>query len=301
MKALVLINESSGNGRLGRGCFTIIHELAMAGYETTIYPIVPKAGLTSEAILEGKDSEYDLIVCGGGDGTLNHVVDGLVKLNPRPLLGYIPAGSTNDFAKGMGISGDMHKLCHILTKGEPFAYDIGAFNDRHFNYVAAFGAFVEVSYGTDQELKNMLGHAAYILNGISKLQENITYSCRMRVESDQGVDEGEYLFGAVYSTISIGGVALKGAMRSELCDGQLEMLLIRKPNNIVEVEQIAAKLLAGRTDSPYITFKKITNAVFRSATEVNWTLDGEYGGTLKEARIQVEPKAVSIMTPKQKK
>ena len=297
MKALVLINESAGTGKMGKECFTIIDHLAKSGYETTVYPIAPKAGRTSEKIMEGRDGQFDLIVCAGGDGTLNHVIDGLVKLEPRPILGYIPAGSTNDFAKGMGITGDINRILRILTEGEAFAYDIGAFNDRHFNYVAAFGAFVEISYATDQRYKNMFGHAAYILNGISKLQENISYSCHMRVEIDDHVEEGDYLFGAVYSTISIGGMSLRGEMRSELCDGELELLLVRKPNNIVEVEQIASKLLSGRTDSPYLVFRKIKKASFHCDQPVNWTLDGEFGGSLTDAEIEVQKEAIKIMTP----
>ncbi|MBR2264166.1 MAG: YegS/Rv2252/BmrU family lipid kinase [Firmicutes bacterium] len=298
MKALLLINGSAGTGKMSHSTYHIIEKLSLNGYETTVYPIVPGSGLTAEALLEGKEGLYDMVVCVGGDGTLNHVVDGLMRWEKRPLLGYIPAGSTNDFAKGLSIVGPPHKLIETLTDGTPMSYDIGAFNDRHFSYVAAFGAFVAVSYATDQKYKNMLGHAAYVLNGLSRLGENINYSCHMWVSTNEGSEEGDYLFGAVYSTVSIGGIALKGQMRSELSDGMLELLLIRKPNNIIEVEQIAASLLAGNINSPYITFKQIRRAKFVSTEPVNWTLDGEFGGSLSQAEIHVEKQALQIMVPR---
>ena len=298
MKALLLINGSAGTGKMSHSTYLIIEKLALAGYETTVFPIVPGAGLTAEGLLKDKDGQYDLVVCVGGDGTLNHVVDGLMQWEKRPILGYIPAGSTNDFAKGLSITGTPHQLCDILVTGRPMPYDIGSFNERYFNYVAAFGAFVAISYATEQRYKNMLGHAAYVLNGLSRLGENINYSCHMRVETNEGVEQTDYLFGAVYSTVSIGGIALKGQMRSELSDGMLELLLIRKPANIIEVEQIAASLLAGNVNSPYITFKQIEWARFTSPDPVNWTLDGEFGGSLEQAEIHVEKQALQIMVPR---
>ncbi|MCR5004438.1 MAG: YegS/Rv2252/BmrU family lipid kinase [Clostridiales bacterium] len=298
MKALLLINGSAGTGKMSHSTYHMIEKLSLGGYETTVFPIIPGSGFTAEALLEGKEGLYDMVVCVGGDGTLNHVVDGLMRWEKRPLLGYIPAGSTNDFAKGLSIVGPPHKLIETLTDGAPMAYDIGAFNDRHFSYVAAFGAFVAISYATEQKYKNMLGHAAYVLNGLSRLGENINYSCHMWVSTNEGSEEGDYLFGAVYSTVSIGGIALKGQMRSELSDGMLELLLIRKPNSIIDVEQIAASLLAGNINSPYITFKQIRRAKFVSTEPVNWTLDGEFGGSLSQAEIHVEKQALQIMVPK---
>ena len=298
MKALLLINGSAGTGKMSHSTYTMIEKLALGGYETMVLPIIPSAGFNAETLLKDKEGQYDLVVCVGGDGTLNHVVDGLMKWGKRPVLGYIPAGSTNDFAKGLGIVGTPHQLCDNLVTGHPVAYDIGAFNDRHFSYVAAFGAFVAISYATDQKYKNMLGHAAYVLNGISRLGENINYNCHMWVSTDDGSEEGDYLFGAVYSTVSIGGYSLKGQMRSELSDGRLELLLIRKPNNIIDIEQIAASLLAGNINSPYITFKQVRRAKFVSTEPVNWTLDGEFGGSLSEAEIHVEKQALRIIVPR---
>ncbi len=298
MKALLMINGGAGTGKLSRDCYRIVEHLARAGYRTTVFPIIPEIGLTAETILKDQDGRYDLVVCGGGDGTLNHTLDGIMHLDPRPVIGYVPAGSTNDFAKGMGITGGIERICRILVQGQPFAYDVGQFNDRYFNYVAAFGAFVAISYATEQKYKNMLGHAAYVLNGISKLQENISSSTHMRVETDYGVEEGDFLFGAVYSTTSIGGVQLKGKMRSHLHDGKLELLLIRTPKLFGDIELIAANLLAGRTDNPNIIFRQITHARFVSDTGVNWTLDGEYGGSVREANIQVEHEAVQILVPR---
>lgn len=296
-KALLLINGFSGTGQAARSMFEILQRLTLAGYEITAYPILPSNGLSAEDIIQITDVYYDLLVCAGGDGTIHHVVNELMQHPHRPTLGYIPVGSTNDFAKGMHLPKTISKACDVIATGRDFAYDIGCFNDKYFNYIAAFGAFVNVSFSTDQKLKNALGHAAYLLNGISQLPEHVRYSCSMKIETDLGTEEGEYLFGAVYNTASVGGFPMRGVMQSRLGDGKMELLLIRKPDNILEIPQIANNLLSGNINSPYITFQQITRVHMIPDKYTSWTLDGEDGGSPAEISIRVAAAAMKIKVP----
>ena len=161
-KALVLINKTSGMGKAGNDTIEIATKLAAKGYEPIIYPIIPGTDLTSETLVEEYGGQVDMILCSGGDGTLNHVMNSMMSLDKRPLLSFIPSGSTNDFAKGLGIPSVRSKALEVAVNGKPISYDVGRMNDRFFNYVAAFGAFSKVSYATDQDLKNVLGYAAYV-------------------------------------------------------------------------------------------------------------------------------------------
>ena len=296
-KALLLVNGSAGKMLLAKNTYRIVETLATGGYETVVYPIVPDKGLISEDILLDSGRSFDLVVCGGGDGTLNHVINGLMMLpeKDRPLLGYIPAGSTNDFAKTVHIPAQIGNACDTLINGIPFSYDVGSFNDRYFNYIAAFGAFSEISYSTDQNFKNALGHAAYILNGIANLQENIRYKCHMKIRADGKEMEDDYIFGAVYSATSVGGFDIRFLQDVRLDDGFFEMVLVKAPESFADLNKILTALAARDTDSPYISFLQVRNVDIRAKTPVGWTLDGEYGGDMKTVKIGVCHRAISIM------
>ena len=163
-RVLILINKTAGVGKAGNYTMDIVTRFAKAGYEPVVFPILPEDGITSESIIYQYDGRVDAILCSGGDGTLNHVVNSIMRMKNKPVLSYIPAGSTNDFAKGLGIPGVRARAIEAAVDGKPFSYDVGKMNGTYFNYVAAFGAFSKVSYATDQELKNVLGYAAYILS-----------------------------------------------------------------------------------------------------------------------------------------
>ena len=171
-------------------------------------------------------------------------------------------------------------------------------NDRYFNYVAAFGAFSKISYDTDQDLKNAFGYAAYVINAIINLPQNISYSCKMRIDMGGETEEGEYVFGSVCNSVSVGGMKLFENVGVKLDDGKLELLLIRSPKNISELNSILTALAKGDTDNPYIIFREIESARFISDEEVSWTLDGEYGGESRETEIEVMRKAVTIKVGK---
>ena len=231
-RALILINRSAGTGHAQDDTLDIISRFACSGYEPVVYPIIPGTGLTSEKIIERYRDNVDVILCSGGDGTLNHVMSAVMELDTdkKPVLAYIPAGSTNDFAKGLNIPEGREGALMRAIDGTAFAYDVGQMGERYFNYVAAFGAFSEISYDTDQELKNVFGYAAYVISAIMKLPRNIGYSCHMRIEGDGISEEGEYIFGAVCNSFSVGGMKLFGACKRRVqhrAHIALEIIILR--------------------------------------------------------------------------
>lgn len=345
MKILLIANEKAGTGRIRHRIIDIIVRFMEAGYEVKIYPIAPEKGFTSEKVLTGDLSEYDKVVVAGGDGTMSHVIQALMLLpeEERPVLGYIPAGSTNDFAKSLGIPDAVSGACRTIITGREFRYDIGRFQDTWFNYVAAFGAFVPVSFGTDQKAKNRLGHGAYILEAVGSFHENISFSCpmsvewdnrqsadslrtvatvdaaeqetgdgtvprmeqsEMNVESDRmasmaGHAEGDFMFGAVYNASSIGGFRLPNASLQHLHDGEMELLLIRKPESIEDRREIVTSLMnSDIQNSRFIITAHVRHVRFHSDRQITWTLDGEDGGSHEDVRIGVAPQAMRIMIPK---
>ena len=293
-RALVLINKTAGMGRAGNDTFEIVKKLAQTGYEPLVYPIIPGTDLSSEILLSEYDGKIDLVLCSGGDGTLNHVMSAIIDMDKKPVLAYVPAGSTNDFAKGLGIPAQRSKAIDIAVLGKEYTYDVGKINDRYFNYVAAFGAFSKVSYATDQELKNVLGYAAYVISAIAELPQNIGYSTHMRVEADGINEEGDYLFGAISNSASVGGMNLFGDSDIHQDDGKMELMLIRAPKNLAEFNAVLTALATREEGNPYITFKQVKWANFYSEDEVEWTLDGEFGGAYKESKIEVINKAITI-------
>ncbi len=309
-KVLILINRSAGVGKAGNEVIKIATKYAENGFEPIVYPIIPGTELTSENIIESysdcladvkevgekeSDGKVIAILCSGGDGTLNHVVNSIMAQDKHPLLSYIPAGSTNDFARGIGIPATTAKAIDVAVSGTPFAYDIGKMNDKYFNYVAAFGAFSKVSYATDQELKNVLGYAAYVISAIAELPQNIGYSTHMVVDADGVIEEGEYLFGAVSNSTSVAGMTLLADEDIKQDDGQMELLLIRAPKNLAEFNAIVSALATKEPDNPYLTYKQVKHVTFKSEEEVEWTLDGEFGGAAMDTEISVICKAITIM------
>lgn len=294
-KALVLINKTSGMGKAGNDTLDISTALAEKGYEPVIYPIIPGTELTSEVLVD-EYKDVDMILCSGGDGTLNHVMNAMMQLEQKPILSYIPSGSTNDFAKGLGIPSVRSKALEVAVSGKPTQYDVGKMNGGYFNYVAAFGAFSKVSYATDQDLKNVLGYAAYVISAIAELPQNIGYSCHMKVKADGISDEGDYIFGAVSNSASVAGMTLFADEDIKQDDGQMELLLIKAPKNLAEFNAVLAALATKEPDNPYITYKQVSKVSLSSDEEVEWTIDGEFGGAHKKTTIEVINKAITIMT-----
>ena len=298
--ALILFNEKSGIGKASTSLLTLIRKAAARGYEPIVYPIVPGTELTSDELLPLYDGRIELVVGCGGDGTMNHIVNALMQMGHKPRVAYIPTGSTNDFAKGMGIPITRPRAIETAFAGNPFTYDLGCLNGRYYNYVAAFGTFSDVSYETKQSWKNVLGYAAYVITAAGKLIQNTKYKHYMRIETDTGEIDGNFLFGAVCNTATVGGLNLLGKADISLNDGKMELLLIYDTKSLVELQAIAAALLTGSSDHTNVSLRQVKRGVFHTEDKVPWALDGEFGGETKRAEIEVYEKAITIMTGQKK-
>ncbi len=309
-KILLLINASSGTGTVRNQTYDIIENLAVRNCAVTVFPILPKKGIVAEDIIRRCGQDFDVIMCCGGDGTLNHVVQGMMDCGLDHIpVGYLPAGSTNDFAKNVGLPLSVERVCNAIAGDKAFAYDIGRFNDRYFNYVAAFGAFTKISYSTDQAVKNVLGHAAYILQGITTLPESIMTRYRLRIQYDklehsgntdpgkQLLEEDNYLFGAVCNGSTVGGFTSPLIQDSSLNDGVFEVFLISAPENIGEMGDIIASLASGSTDNRYVHLFRTAHLEIRSVSPIPWTLDGEFGGSHRKVVIDNCGRAIRMLVP----
>ncbi|MCR5428268.1 MAG: diacylglycerol kinase family lipid kinase [Lachnospiraceae bacterium] len=297
-KMVVLINEAAGKKKGPQSIMNIVRRAAKEGYEPTVFPIIP-GEINSEDILKSFDGRADMVLCVGGDGTLNHVISGTMAMKDKPRIGYIPAGSTNDFSKSLGIPAGFGKALETAFTGRPFSYDVGKMGSgSFFNYTAAFGAFSEISYGTDQKLKNVLGYAAYILTAASALPENLGFKRHIKIEADGFTEEGDYLFGTVSNSVSIGGLDFLKSFDVKLDDGKMELLLIRSPEKAVEIGNIISALMRGDVNDPHISFHQVTKVSLTADEELAWSIDGEYGGSFVKSEIEVMPGAVTVMCGK---
>ena len=286
-KVLLLVNGTAGTGASKLNLYDILENLAVHDCMVTSFPILPEKGLTAERLIEKYGADFDTIMCAGGDGTLSHTIRGIMNAGLKKPIAYLPCGSTNDYARSLGISASVPENCAAAAGN----------NDSYFNYVAAFGAFTKVSYSTSQLAKNYLGYAAYILEGLLTLPENISSRCRMRISYDGGQEEGSYLYGAITNSISVGGMASPIIQRAKLNDGLFEVMLVSAPENlgIVELGDIVTTLASGSTDSPYIRVFQTGSLQIEALNHVDWTLDGEYGGCPQSVKVEVCRRAVRML------
>ena len=292
-KIYFIYNPHAGKEQIGPKLNEIIRTLAEIDNELTVVPTI--GHLDAQNRIEHLKDEYDLVVCSGGDGTLDEVVTGMMKRpkEKRIPIGYIPAGTTNDFAKSLEIPRNMPEAAKAAMSGKPFACDIGSFNEDFFVYIASFGIFTEVSYSTKQEMKNVLGHMAYVLEGMKSLYNIKSY--KMRVSSDEMEFEGDFLFGMITNSKSVGG--FKGIVKGnvEFDDGVYEATFIKRPKNPLELQEILTSLLIEEIDSNYMYSFKTRKLVIEAEESVSWTLDGEFGGEHHQVIIENNQKAVEII------
>ena len=293
-KILFIYNPRAGKAKIRSNLLDIIDIFTKADYEVTAYPTQSK-GDGRKAVIERKIGYYDLVVCSGGDGTLDEVVTGMMQCEKRIPIGYVPAGSTNDFANSLHIPKNMIDAAQVIVEGKTFGCDIGTFNDDIFVYIAAFGIFTEVSYETSQDIKNILGHMAYILEGMRRLASIKSY--RMKIESDELSVEGEFLFGMVTNSTSVGGFKRITGKYVQLDDGEFEVTLIKMPGNPMELNLIMAALLNRNINTDCMYCFKTSALRISSEEEVAWTLDGEFGGEHKIVEINNQRQALSIKVP----
>ncbi len=290
-KLLFVYNPNAGKGLLRPRLADVLDIFVKAEYELTVYPTQSYRDAYHKIV--HMEDGYDLVVCSGGDGTLDEVVTGMMQRSNKIPIGYIPAGTTNDFASSLHISRDILSAANTSVHGIPFACDVGSFNNDVFVYVAAFGLFTDVSYQTNQTLKNMLGHAAYVLEGVKRLSNIPSY--KIRVTHDGEVLEDEFMIGMVTNSKSVAG--FRGIVGKKVLfdDGEFEVTLIKKPKNPLELQAIITALLVENFDTEYMYTFRTGNIIFESKEEIPWTLDGEFGGQHDVVEIQNKKQALQIM------
>lgn len=293
-KLLFVYNSHAGKARIKNYLVGMIDLFTKEGYEVTCCP-TQKQG-DAVGIVAERLKEFDLLVCSGGDGTLDEVVTGLIRSGKRVPLGYIPAGSTNDFAGSLGIPKQMMKAAEVIMQKKEFVCDIGRMNGDIFVYVAAFGLFTEVSYETNQQMKNLMGHMAYILEGTKRLSD--IHSYHMKVFADDRELEGDYLYGMVTNSHSVGGFKHLTGKNVSLNDGLFEVMLVEMPRNPLDLSKLVTSLMSGKFDSDEcIHCFKSAHIRFESEMEISWTRDGEFGGAHKCAELYNEKGAVTFLVP----
>lgn len=295
-KMLFIVNPKSGREKIKAGLLEILNIFSQAGYRTQIH--VTQCALDARDTVIREGEHKDLIVCSGGDGTLNEVISGMLCLKSQPVLGYIPAGSTNDFAASLKLPKQMTEAAKTAVFGEDYPIDIGEFcQTSSFVYVAGFGAFTEVSYLTPQDKKNLLGHQAYVLEGVKSLTSIKSY--RMRIQSEDWELEGDFIYGMVTNASSVAGFKNLVNQKVSLNDGLFEVLLIRSPKNPVELGSVVSELLLKEENNLVLKFKTSYIRLF-SEEPVDWVLDGEFGGSRTEVEIKNLSKRLTIRCASEK-
>ena len=271
-KMLFIMNPYSGKRRANKYLVEILEVFNRANYQVTVHMTAGRGDATEVAKTLG--TQMDIVVCCGGDGTFNETVAGLLKAGANVPVGYIPAGSTNDFAASLHLPTEPLEAAKEIVEGEPIAYDAGSFCGRFFSYVASFGAFTRTSYTTPQSIKNALGHTAYVLSGISELSQIRPEHIRLEINGE--TVEDDFLFGAICNSTSVGGILTLDPKQVDMADGKLEVLLVRSPKNLIELtECIAAVQSQQYNNCEMITFRSGSKIKITADPDMPWTLDGE--------------------------
>jgi len=289
-RLLFIYNPKAGKAQIRSRLADILDIFTNAGYEITIAPTQKHDD--ARRIAACRSDSYDLVVCGGGDGTLDEVVTGMIQSGFHTPVGYIPAGSTNDFGGSLMLPKNMTQAAEVVVQGRNFPCDIGSFNNDVFVYIAAFGLFTDVSYETDQEVKNVLGHMAYLLEGMKRLSSIHSFS--MKVSWEGNVIEDDFIFGMVTNSVSVGGFKNITGKNVKLDDGLFEVTLIKVPKNPVELNDLILSLLNRKFDSGAMFYFRTTELKLESKESVAWTLDGENGGVHQEVVIRNMNRAIEI-------
>lgn len=297
-KLFIIVNPFSGKAKMVTNLMAVTQILSDSGFEVTVYP-TKKAGDATLRASEIKDGEYDRIVVCGGDGTLNEVITGLMRANVSCKIGYIPAGTLNEWSLGLKIPRSIPDAARVAAGDFEVRLDIGKFADRYFSYTASFGAFTEVSYSAPQEAKNVLGQAAYFFEGIKSLG-NIK-PVHLKFECEEKTIEDDFLFGAVSNSMSVGGIVKFKENLVKLNDGLFEVLLIRNPKNILQLQNILDGILRGDLEREQIEFFHTKKITVTGGRGVAWTLDGEFAPGKDELVIENIPSALWLVSPEEEK
>ena len=270
-KLLFVMNPYAGTRKANRHLADILTVFNRAGYQVEVYMTAGQGD--GEAIVSRRAKGKDLVVCCGGDGTFNETVSGLLKTGLDIPVGYIPAGSTNDFAKTLGLNDTFIRAANRIVTGSPENVDVGKFGDRYFTYVASFGAFTRASYATPQNIKNALGHTAYLLEGISELSQ--IKKVPVKMELDDETVEDDFLFGAICNSTSVGGILTLDPKQVDMADGKFEVLLVRAPRDLSEIAECIQAVQKQKYNCKMITFRSASKVKITAPADMPWTLDRE--------------------------
>jgi len=286
-----LINPVAGKQAVGNQLIPILDMFAKAGFEVTVR--ISQSGQDVTESFSAGAALYDTLVCCGGDGTLNTATDALIKSGVQPRFGYIPAGTVNDFATTYGIPKNPIEAAKIIAAGNSKLIDIGSFNNRAYVYVAAFGSIADVSYSTPQKMKNTLGRMAYLVEGAKSFLHMKPYKISFTCDG-KGVD-GEFIYGSLSNSRYIGGFKLPIMRDYSFNDGLMEVLLVKKPKNLADANKILNCLVTQKADGEMVTYMQAHEIRYTAEEDVPWSLDGEYGGSFKEAEVQMQHQVLDMI------
>lgn len=281
-KLFFVMNPCAGMRKANKVLPDILAQFNRAGYDVTVH-ITAKQGDAREIVCQ-RASQMDLVVCCGGDGTFNEVIAGVMESDTDVPVGYIPAGSTNDFASSLGLPADPVEAAKRIVNGTPESYDVGSFGGRYFTYVASFGAFTKTSYSTPQNVKNALGHTAYVLGGIQEISQ--LRKVHLRLDMDNETLEDDFLFGAICNSTSVGGILTLNANRVDMRDGMFEVLLVRSPKDLVEIAECIQAVQKQTYNCKMMTFRSAKKITAYADPNMAWTLDGEKEPGHKEVTVE---------------
>lgn len=290
-KMLFIMNPYAGQRKANRYLSEIITVFNRADYEVTIHMTAGAGDATRVA--QEKAAEVDVIVCCGGDGTFNETVSGILAAGVDVPVGYIPAGTTNDFASSLKLPTNPLAAAQNIAEGEPVPYDVGSFGGRYFTYVASFGAFTKSSYATPQNVKNALGHTAYVLSGISELTQ--IRKEHVRLEMDNTVVEDDFIFGAICNSTSVGGILTLDPKLVDMADGKFEVMMVRAPKSLAEITECIQALQSQKYNCNMITFCSTDKVTVISDPKMSWTLDGEHEPGHEEVVVENKHLAIRLM------
>ena len=295
-KMLFIMNPYAGMRKANRYLADIISIFNRADYEVITYMTAAPGDCIQAVSQRAKD--VDLVVCAGGDGTFNETVSGILGSGINVPVGYIPAGSTNDFAASLKLPTNILDAAKLIVEGEPLPYDVGLFNNRYFTYVASFGAFTKASYATPQNAKNALGHTAYLLSGIQELSQIRKTHVKLELD-DNTVIEDDFIFGAISNSTSMGGILTLDPKQVDMQDGKFELFLVRAPHDFLELGECVKALTEQRYNCKVITFRSASKIAITASSNTNWTLDGELEPGKETIQVENLQHAIALINRRQ--
>lgn len=293
-KLLLIVNPKSGREKMKTQLLKVTEIFSAGGYEVTVYPTKARGDGTVRAAAI-KQGEYDRVVVCGGDGTLNEVITGLMQSGVKCTLGYIPSGTLNEWSSGLHIARNIPEAAKDIVHGEIIELDIGKFGDKYFSYTASFGAFTEASYSAPQDVKNVLGQAAYFFEGIKSLGNIKPIHLKFTIDNKE--IEGDFLFGAISNSMSVGGIVKFNEATVKLNDGLFEVVLIKNPANLTEFQSILEGIIRQDMNRKGIEFFHTKSITVSGGSDVSWTLDGEYAEGKDEIKIENIHSAIKLIVP----